>query len=345
MPVAKIAKEPRETYLNKILSLIGRSPSSIPEEQQLVPSGPFNEFMNRIHSAGEAPIKALIGGGAEGDIMNLVAPMMMVGKGAANWATLPRKFSNIADKMERAEISDAGAKMKFTPIESPTEWLKLGDVLDHTELFNAYPKFRDMPVRMNRKQSHYNPEWNAIEIADSDPGKLSSDRGEFWNLTTLLHEIQHAIQEKEGFARGGSVEGMMYRQKPYQLTQRFDELTKQEEKLRPLFKPVQQQYFKKADSEGLDVARKWLEEQPIYQEIHKVSQELSDVRGQLHSVQPPNKVQATWDYKRLLGEIEARDTEARRHLNERGREFFAPYASQQIPVEDWIVRKGLIGGK
>lgn len=101
---------------------------------------------------------------------------------------------------------------------------KLSDVIDAPELFKAYPQLKgvriDTDAIMNDMPSHgeYDSKTNTITI-HADELKYMND--------ILNHEIQHAIQDIEGFAKGGSprlVRG--------EVKKRFDEVTKQIKQLR-----------------------------------------------------------------------------------------------------------------
>ena len=103
----------------------------------------------------------------------------------------------------RAEIIDRGvAKLKQDPSTFEVGKLyDLTDVLDHSELFLRYPAMRDL---------------NVVTDDNMEPGNASIDLNK-WVLTmspeesrgsshlaTVLHEVQHIVQELEGFAQGGS---------------------------------------------------------------------------------------------------------------------------------------------
>lgn len=101
---------------------------------------------------------------------------------------------------------------------------KLSDVINAPELFKAYPQLKgvriDTDAIMNDMPSHgeYDSKTNTITI-HADELKYMND--------ILNHEIQHAIQDIEGFAKGGSprlVRG--------EVKKRFDEVTKQIKQLR-----------------------------------------------------------------------------------------------------------------
>lgn len=77
----------------------------------------------------------------------------------------------------------------------------LEDVIDHEELFQAYPQLRNVRVAFKElpgnTQGYFSPSENKIAL-DS---KLRSAPE-----ATIIHEIQHAIQKAEGFASGASPE-------------------------------------------------------------------------------------------------------------------------------------------
>lgn len=77
----------------------------------------------------------------------------------------------------------------------------LSKILDHPALFAAYPALGEVRVSAlqdtdDGTRAVFFPQQNRMEIS---PELSDSEM-----LSTLLHEIQHAIQEREGFASGGS---------------------------------------------------------------------------------------------------------------------------------------------
>lgn len=85
---------------------------------------------------------------------------------------------------------------------------KLGDVVDAPELFKAYPELKNVRLEtdtmMNDLPSNgeFSPSTNTITIHSDNLKYLNS---------ILNHEIQHAIQHIEGFARGGNPEYLQWR--------------------------------------------------------------------------------------------------------------------------------------
>ncbi len=132
-------------------------------------------------------------------------------------------FRNPYDDQWRYEIADKNAKLiipevvdedggsgwdkvegegwGLVPTDAP---MRLDEVLDHPALFAAYPEARTITLTKKKvffdflqsMQGWYNEDTNTIGVTPyaKDP------------LSTILHEVQHYIQGKEGFARGGNPE-------------------------------------------------------------------------------------------------------------------------------------------
>ena len=71
----------------------------------------------------------------------------------------------------------------------------VSDYLNHPELFEAYPSLAKLKLQsVPGASSEFNPNTGIISIGDR----------EFSQKSALLHELQHGIQQEEGFAQGGS---------------------------------------------------------------------------------------------------------------------------------------------
>ncbi len=88
----------------------------------------------------------------------------------------------------------------------------LGNYMRHDELFLQYPELKSVEVSvvprkgspLNGANAGFSAERNTIYIADDmAPGRA---------LQSVIHEIQHWVQKKEGFARGGNPTRDMWRQ-------------------------------------------------------------------------------------------------------------------------------------
>jgi len=72
---------------------------------------------------------------------------------------------------------------------------RLIQTMNDDKLFEAYPELKSIKVefKSGKGEGSYNKADNKITVVSGADNKLS----------ILLHEIQHAIQEIEGFAKGG----------------------------------------------------------------------------------------------------------------------------------------------
>jgi len=135
--------------------------------------------------------------------------MEKAGKPADNIRLATGWFRSPYDKKWRTEVADDTAKltpafaaMPESKLFSKEDSLPLAQVLDHPELFKAYPELKGVKVVKRAGfldfsgglQGSFNPESNTLTITPyaKDPG------------STILHEMQHWIQSKEGFATGGN---------------------------------------------------------------------------------------------------------------------------------------------
>ena len=140
-------------------------------------------------------------------------PRFVIPNANAKWRNNIQLFSVGSSEMILAdkEPSD-NVKNDFGRQFSNSKYLldfpKLADVLDFPQLFEAYPHFENIPVCIGTTPPQMG---GALGAFSETPVKnISSLRAGNWDdisqevLATLLHEIQHAIQEEEGFSGGGN---------------------------------------------------------------------------------------------------------------------------------------------
>jgi len=154
-------------------------------------------------------------------------------RAATGW--FPGKY----DGKMRWEIPDEGAKIYDEVLDllknGDTEEVELRDLLDHTALFEAYPEIGKIPVSLKDGI-------DAVYINIGGKERISigaQGRG----LSSLLHEIQHAIQHREGFARGSSP--LEHRQGMQMADEDFDRLNKEVSR-----KFMVTKYFESAEENG-----------------------------------------------------------------------------------------------
>lgn len=112
---------------------------------------------------------------------------------------------------ERTDLSDDEYVDRDVAIaekyENQTLTTKLEDVVDAPELFRAYPQLKELKVEFGRlsgnARGYYAPGSKTIRLPRRADILQNATR------STLAHEIQHAIQDIEGFASGASPELMM----------------------------------------------------------------------------------------------------------------------------------------
>ena len=173
---------------------------------------------------------------------------------------------------------------------------KLSNVIDAPGLFEAYPQLKDVRIDtdaiMNDMPSNgeYNPKTNIITI--------HADELKYMN-SILNHEIQHAIQHIEGFARGGSpslIRG--------EVKKKFNEVTKQIRQLR---------------AEGKEDEAKALVEKN---------------RGLYNAYQKNDDYNS---YKSLAGEVEARNVQSRMGMTDEERKNSLAEETEDVNRDEQIV--------
>lgn len=117
-----------------------------------------------------------------------------------------------ADGRLRVQISDKDAKIKNIKRRkdgrmqavSLDKGMTLGDILDHPFLFELYPRLKDIPVQFKGNSSYLSQDPFSGEIKFIN---FRTSEGEKSFIHSVLHETQHAIQNIEGWARGGQAQG------------------------------------------------------------------------------------------------------------------------------------------
>lgn len=154
------------------------------------------------------------------DAANPDITFSVIGPNAATWEKYADKaFAGRDDGKLRAEIDASQAQLKTAPgmpylsrldllaediryLKNPRKEGVLSDYLDYSELYDAYPRLKKMPVYVFKDRNRQEAGW--YDSQDDSIAVNLSGLGPLWNQrSTLLHEIQHAIQEYEGFAEGG----------------------------------------------------------------------------------------------------------------------------------------------
>jgi hypothetical protein len=234
------------------------------------------------------------------------------------------------DQQWRQEISDKASKITedvFNQISTNQEFKgQMGQALQHEELYKAYPEAAGIPTTMFADEV---PSGNVLrgrtgtfqvpQITVGGPSSMAQ-------RSVGLHELQHAIQQKEGFARGGNINeyatGPMFDKTARDLTADLSQIVTGGVSAKPLevleglkytdpkdIEPV----LKKYGFKNIDEAKSF-----IYDE-----NERRTPLGQ---------------YLRTAGEAEARAVQKRRNFTDEERRKIFPLHSYDVPIKDLIFR-------
>lgn len=221
-----------------------------------------------------------------------------------------------------------------------TEGWQLEDYLHHDELFRAYPQLRQAKVEVTDlpggTRGQYDRESNTIRI-DQSLRKAPED--------TLVHEIQHAVQQAEGFAGGSSPEywavrdyetGEVTKRLRMERRNEFRQLSKEDQNKYTRYKELEREMDRLESAEdGTEDADRYVKYEresdalylelwgkPWFQKLVTLDRKLESGLGEEY-----NRL-----YRNTAGEIEARDVTARRKLNAEQRRETAPNTGDENTV-------------
>lgn len=261
----------------------------------------------------------------------------------------------------RFEIDDSDARFRGYDAETDTEevtttnpeafmdWIEeatarekgvpLSQVLHHPALFSAYPELSGVRVKVDpaRTAGGYFASTPGRGLSGSiivigDPYGYSSEVVK--PIDVLMHEVQHAIQMREGFAPGGS---------PDILRAEKDQ-AKADLKYWGSVSALRRQ----ADAYGGDYARARQELEDVFEESYTDQQVLEAQQAESADALANRAAAAEQvmreignpvsTYNRMAGEIEARNTEARREMTAAERLSASPEQTADIPADLAVIR-------
>lgn len=282
-----------------------------------------------------------------------------------------------ADGHWRFEISDQNFKFKsaegatyFDILTSmPPGVRKLGDMVEHPELFRVYPSLKDVTVMYDNAEAgtgslHVNWGRPIITVSGNTPRNEA--------LRVLIHEVQHAVQHIEGFSSGASTESFEFindketRKTLRKLDDLDDEMASFESsvfRLSDLLNPgVSAQDIIDSEFTVLSTSAKnsMLKDRPDLSTLHELVEayilDRDDVKSYVQKVMEAYpKYKGLWrkrldlldymdtipssysQYSRTFGEVEARDVEARIAFSPAERRETPRYISQGIAESDYII--------
>lgn len=135
-----------------------------------------------------------------------------IGKNAKTWDKyVDKAFKGRKDGLMRAEIDSSQSKLtlpeydKSNPIALTGKTYRLGDIFEYKELYEAYPHLAELPVTFTYSLGNLDGAFYRESDFGSNYLKINTDLLTKDNdkiRATFLHEIQHAIQDFEGFEYG-----------------------------------------------------------------------------------------------------------------------------------------------
>jgi hypothetical protein len=241
-------------------------------------------------------------------------------------------FSGMADGKWRFEIPDNKASLNLKDagyMGVKNSFDDIATALNHPKLKSAYPEFNRYEVNIS-----HNP--GGIESGKFNTGLMSGKpsitaTGEDVTGVTL-HELQHAIQEREGFARGGSPEMFKQAQGNIEGLHSYDDMAHAEQIIN-----MAKQYGKSVD-EFMKNPPRWVTDKQVAiakNFENRSPKDLQYAKNYIIEKTDPNEA-----YNRLAGEAEARLTQARMKMTMPERLKSYPPSMFDVPVSDQIVRYG-----
>lgn len=120
------------------------------------------------------------------------------GRSAEEIANATGWFKHPVDGKWKYEISDDAARATGRRAE-PGQSLPAREVLQHEELYKAYPELADIPIKNKPGPGGYQQ-----PRADGSTAEIGLDHTNPDFASIMLHEMQHAIQRREGFGLGAN---------------------------------------------------------------------------------------------------------------------------------------------
>lgn len=243
------------------------------------------------------------------------------------------------DKKWRFEIDDSEARLKKLPMESirtniddyPPKYVMghaanrpLGDIFSHDDLYAAYPNaakhgFADVEFGKGLKEGGKYRRFEDIQSTPTVPNISVSAGSPKKARSVLLHEVQHGVQEGEGFARGGTPENA-----PIPLWDEISAIRTQKSGL-----GIDPYKIQNKISGGFRVEKSEIDRLKTYQDLTAKEDALLAKSREVS----PHEV-----YRRLAGEAEARAVQSRMNMTKQQRGMLFPLDSYDVPLDQLIFR-------
>lgn len=310
------------------------------------PMGPVEAAKGAVKGAGVYGRLAAqdIGAGLAGEptrsVLGQLAPKplkIFVGENSKTWdkidairAQAMEKIGTSPEEIWRETGTFRGPEGKWRQ-EISDENLNINDyrntggaiVIKHPELQAAYDQLprgvKVVPTPEYKQMASYQAPSRELDWQLGEGGVLRVPSNEPTPKDVYAHELQHAVQAKEGFAGGGSPDRMIViledlAKKKREEARKYFDLSSNKDPLNPqIIKPSARQ-------KGLD--------------LEKEARQLED-----KAMIAYHSEQAKMDlYNQLAGEAEARAVQERFNMTPEERRATFPYKSYDVPKEQLIIR-------
>ena len=253
---------------------------------------------------------------------------------------------------------------------------KLNNLVNDPELFKAYPELNDLDVVLyNFEHPNY--------ISGEFRSKIKSDYFKMnasitlWNIkysndklpeskvSTLFHEIQHAIQDYEGFAQGGNEGTVSMKDRPdnpkwaewnseqnqakikeYKSIIETKEYLNERDESNKLFSEEFDPVIDKLNEERTRENNKEISDkvQAVFDEFYKLSAQkfptltkADEISKDMIYHEPSKKISGQDIYRRLAGEVESRNVQTRMNMTPEERLNTLLSETEDVSREDQIV--------
>lgn len=224
------------------------------------------------------------------------------------------------DGKPRVEFSDHKAKLKDKKFHDGWSY-PLSDVIEHDVLFREYPQLKNIPVSPNSSLGKNVSARTNGEIIEFNPSSRKQKDNPEQLIKSIMHEVDHVIQDKEGFAPGGSPD---FTRVP----------TKRQERLHIERRAKITQKIKKIKDDALKNKGK------LSSKDRGAIKLLEAERSSIPGSRVAGRQKAISDYMRLAGEVQSRTVEKRLNMTPAERAKRPFYKDADVPLDDQIVSKG-----
>ena len=249
---------------------------------------------------------------------------------------------NDVDGSWKFEIDDSQSRLKLENFDKHSfggiadyDAHRLGGVLD-SEALTQYPEL-----------AKYEQSILASDVADPDNigGSFEPDSKRIRVVATdfdkaksaTLHELTHAIQQEEGFAKGGSADRLMGQYKKDLKNKDYYAQAATDERLAARKTPEYMDIQKKIDVALANGDKEALK--PLVEARRVIENEVADIFDQeVARLADKTRFDPFEQYQRLAGEAEARNVQTRMDYTPEQRQAAAPWTTLDVPESELIVR-------